>query len=265
MPKRLGYSPGQQIPRARASHFTAAASWIGSKSEAALSYCRSKCGRSYLKSSGAPEVLRVRDVETPSARAGQILIRIGAAAVNPADVKWRAGMFRAHAPVGFPHILGYDVAGRRSRHRSGGVRARRPGRCDARPDDQGGICRVRRDCSSSSRENTLESRCTDCSGDPVRGSRAYRSSRTRPRRDETVLIPGATGAVGRFGLFPRGVLAPRRGRSTSHAGEARALTVQPADHRPRRGTGRCAVRSCLLTRWAARRLRAFAVISCRVD
>src|SRR5947209_757578 len=60
---------------------------------------------------GAPEVLRVREVETPFARANQILIRIGAAAVNPADVKWRAGMFRAHAPIAFPHILGYDVAG----------------------------------------------------------------------------------------------------------------------------------------------------------
>ena len=60
---------------------------------------------------GGPEVLELADLPAPHPQAGEVLVRIAAAAVNPADGKWRAGMFQSFAPIGFPHILGYDVAG----------------------------------------------------------------------------------------------------------------------------------------------------------
>jgi NADPH:quinone reductase-like Zn-dependent oxidoreductase len=47
----------------------------------------------------------------PTPAAGQVLIRIRAAGVNPADWKWRAGMFAAQVPIPLPHVPGYDVAG----------------------------------------------------------------------------------------------------------------------------------------------------------
>lgn len=60
---------------------------------------------------GGPEVLRLADLPKPRPADGQVLVEVRAAAVNPADGKWRSGMFAAFAPVRFPHVLGYDVAG----------------------------------------------------------------------------------------------------------------------------------------------------------
>ena len=60
---------------------------------------------------GGPEVLEPADLPSPQPQPGEALLRILAAAVNPADGKWRAGLFESFAPLGFPHILGYDVAG----------------------------------------------------------------------------------------------------------------------------------------------------------
>ncbi|AJR23264.1 NADP-dependent oxidoreductase [Sphingobium fuliginis] len=60
---------------------------------------------------GGPEVLEPADLPPPQPKQGETLVRILAAAVNPADGKWRAGLFESFAPVGFPHVLGYDVAG----------------------------------------------------------------------------------------------------------------------------------------------------------
>jgi NADPH:quinone reductase-like Zn-dependent oxidoreductase len=60
---------------------------------------------------GGPEVLRAAQVPTPEPGPGEVRIRIAAIGVNPADPKWRQGMFQDFAPVSFPHVLGYDVAG----------------------------------------------------------------------------------------------------------------------------------------------------------
>ncbi len=42
---------------------------------------------------------------------GQLLIRVAAAAVNPADLGMVTGRYRWHDPVRFPLVPGYDVAG----------------------------------------------------------------------------------------------------------------------------------------------------------
>jgi NADPH:quinone reductase-like Zn-dependent oxidoreductase len=47
----------------------------------------------------------------PTPAAGEVLIRVAAIGVNPADAKWRMGMFAQRVPVAFPYIPGYDVAG----------------------------------------------------------------------------------------------------------------------------------------------------------
>jgi NADPH2:quinone reductase len=60
---------------------------------------------------GGIEVLHAAEIPAPDAGSGTVSIRVRAAAVNPADVKWRQGMFKSFAPINFPHILGYDVAG----------------------------------------------------------------------------------------------------------------------------------------------------------
>lgn len=60
---------------------------------------------------GGPERVEVRDVATPVAGPGQILVRVEAAALNPKDVLTRAGKFAGIAGRQFPKGLGYDYAG----------------------------------------------------------------------------------------------------------------------------------------------------------
>lgn len=60
---------------------------------------------------GGPEMLRLGDAAKPVPGVGELLIRVAAIGVNPADGKWRAGMFSSFIPLQFPHIPGYDIAG----------------------------------------------------------------------------------------------------------------------------------------------------------
>jgi len=63
----------------------------------------------YLESTGAPEVLKVGEVPTPAPQPGELLIKVGAAALNPIDTYIRSGMIALQLPK--PFITGTDVAG----------------------------------------------------------------------------------------------------------------------------------------------------------
>ncbi len=60
---------------------------------------------------GGPDVLRVRTREIPRPKAGQVLVRVHAAALNPKDVLVRAGRFKAITGFRFPRRVGFDWAG----------------------------------------------------------------------------------------------------------------------------------------------------------
>jgi len=62
---------------------------------------------------GEPEVLRVGEVPEPVPAAGQVRVRVRAAAVNPVDLATRSGALRSWVPAGAsrPLVLGWDVAG----------------------------------------------------------------------------------------------------------------------------------------------------------
>jgi NADPH:quinone reductase len=60
---------------------------------------------------GGPETLHLAERPIPVVEPGKIRVRVHAAAVNPADTKLRQGMFDSVAPLNFPQILGYDIAG----------------------------------------------------------------------------------------------------------------------------------------------------------
>ncbi|WP_156758136.1 NADP-dependent oxidoreductase [Actinokineospora pegani] len=63
-----------------------------------------------LSAYGGPEVLGVIDVESPVPGAGQVVVDVRAAGVNPVDCKIRAGWFAADGDV-FPQRLGNEFAG----------------------------------------------------------------------------------------------------------------------------------------------------------
>ncbi len=60
---------------------------------------------------GGPEVLTLEDAPTPTPKAGEVLVKIHAASVNPVDWKIREGKMKDFIPTQFPAILGSDFAG----------------------------------------------------------------------------------------------------------------------------------------------------------
>jgi NADPH2:quinone reductase len=58
---------------------------------------------------GGPEVLKFEDVPTPAPQAGQVLVRVHAAGVNPYDTYMRAGTYAIKPPL--PYTPGSDAAG----------------------------------------------------------------------------------------------------------------------------------------------------------
>lgn len=60
---------------------------------------------------GGPEELRLEDVPRPQPNAGEVLIRVIAAGVNPIDWQIRSGHMKEVMPVTMPFIPGTDVSG----------------------------------------------------------------------------------------------------------------------------------------------------------
>ena len=58
---------------------------------------------------GGPEVLKLENVPTPQPAAGQVLVRVHAAGVNPYDTYMRAGTYAIKPPL--PYTPGSDAAG----------------------------------------------------------------------------------------------------------------------------------------------------------
>jgi NADPH:quinone reductase-like Zn-dependent oxidoreductase len=60
---------------------------------------------------GAPDVLVLEQAARPEPNADQVLIRLKVAGVNPADWKYRSGMFKQFMPLSFPWTPGLEGSG----------------------------------------------------------------------------------------------------------------------------------------------------------
>lgn len=65
----------------------------------------------YYARFGGPELLNIGDVPKPRLASGEVLVRVRAAGVNPADWKIRSGLLKSVLPHAFPIIPGWDAAG----------------------------------------------------------------------------------------------------------------------------------------------------------
>jgi NADPH2:quinone reductase len=63
----------------------------------------------YYEQTGGPEVIKFGDLPKPEPKAGEVLVRIGAASLNPIDTYIRAGVVNMPRPT--PFIPGCDLAG----------------------------------------------------------------------------------------------------------------------------------------------------------
>jgi NADPH:quinone reductase-like Zn-dependent oxidoreductase len=60
---------------------------------------------------GGPEILKLETVQHSAPQAGEVLVRVLAAGINPVDWKITEGYTKDFAPVQFPYIPGRDIAG----------------------------------------------------------------------------------------------------------------------------------------------------------
>lgn len=60
---------------------------------------------------GGPEQLKLEQIPRPEPQAGEVLVRVHAAGVNPVDWKLRQGLLKDFVPMQFPYIPGADLAG----------------------------------------------------------------------------------------------------------------------------------------------------------
>ena len=63
----------------------------------------------YIQQTGAPTVIQYGELPTPVPAPGEVLVKVGAAAVNPIDTYIRSGAISM--PLQFPYIPGCDMAG----------------------------------------------------------------------------------------------------------------------------------------------------------
>jgi NADPH:quinone reductase-like Zn-dependent oxidoreductase len=64
-----------------------------------------------VHSYGASDVLTFEDAPRPVPAAGEVLVRVVAAGVNPIDWKIRSGLLKEYRPLPIPFIPGHDVSG----------------------------------------------------------------------------------------------------------------------------------------------------------
>jgi len=83
---------------------------------------------------GGPEVLQFEDAPRPQPTAGELLIRVHAAAVNPVDWKIREGHAKERIIHSLPLILGWDVSGVVEATGSGVTRFQKGDEVFTRPD-----------------------------------------------------------------------------------------------------------------------------------
>ena len=145
---------------------------------------------------GGPEVLRLEEVPTPRPRAGEVLVRIRAAGVNPYDTYMRNGVYAIKPPL--PYTPGSDGAGE--------IEAVGEGVTKLKPGDRAYVAKTLTGAyaeyalTQESQVHALPAKITYAQGAGlwVPYGTAYHAlcQRTQARAGETVLIHGASGGVG---------------------------------------------------------------------
>jgi NADPH:quinone reductase-like Zn-dependent oxidoreductase len=182
---------------------------------------------------GGPEVLRLAELPEPKTHVDSVLVRVRAAALNPADLALQAGALDGAVATYFPVIPGWDVAGVVER---AGLAAGEFAPGDEvlgyiRADVQHAHGALAELVSADVRTLVHKPRSmdfTEAAGLPLAGLTAYQAvvHALDVRAGETLLVHGAAGGVGS--------LAAQIGRARG----ARVVgTASPGDHDHLRSLG----------------------------
>ncbi|HEX4352239.1 MAG TPA: NADP-dependent oxidoreductase [Polyangiales bacterium] len=152
---------------------------------------------------GGPEVLELAELDAPTVRDREVLIRVRAASINPVDYKTRAGHYPPVTERQLPKVLGRDVAGIVEQT---GTLARRWKNGDELyamlDQEHGGYAQsvaVRADlCARKPRNLSF----AEAAAVPLAGLTAWQGlfDHGRLESGQTVLIHGGAGGVGHFAV-----------------------------------------------------------------
>lgn len=145
---------------------------------------------------GGPEVLRLEDVPEPKPGAGQVLVRVRAAGVNPVDTYIRGGGHAVKPPL--PYTPGLDAGGEVEAVGEGVARVRAGDRVYTAGSLSGAYAELA--VCDESQVHALPERVSFAQGAGVSTpyATAYRAlfQRARAVPGETVFVHGASGGVG---------------------------------------------------------------------
>jgi NADPH2:quinone reductase len=145
---------------------------------------------------GGPEVLKLEEVPTPRPAAGQVLVRIHAAGVNPYDTYMRNGTYPVKPPL--PYTPGSDAAGVVEAVGEGVTKVKKGDRVYTAKTQTGAYAEYA--LTLESQVHALPAKITYAQGAGIwvpygTAFHALHHS-TRARAGETLLIHGASGGVG---------------------------------------------------------------------
>ena len=156
---------------------------------------------SVLTGYGGPEVVRYQDMPDPELRAGDVLVRAAGIGINPEDMLERNGVLKDQFPLQFPAIIGLDV--------SGTVVAVGDGVTNLKAGDR--VCgwsyhtyaELVADKSDYFAKVPETMDLVDAAAIPLVGITGTQLITVAGalQRDQTVLVSGAAGAVGRCAVF----------------------------------------------------------------
>ena len=64
-----------------------------------------------IRQFGGPEALEYADAPEPEVGAGEVLVQVAAASINPVDILERAGLTKDFNPIQLPYVPGWDLSG----------------------------------------------------------------------------------------------------------------------------------------------------------
>ncbi len=149
---------------------------------------------------GGPEVLVLEQAPVPQPEAGQVLVRVIAAGVNPADWKMRAGFFKAFRPLPLPYTPGLEAAGTVEAV-GPGVTAFKPGQAVFGPVS-GGYAEFALGSAGDLQPKPANLTFEEAASVPVCALTAWGSviEEAKVQPGQRVLVQGAAGGVGMFGI-----------------------------------------------------------------
>jgi len=148
--------------------------------------------------------VEIAEIAKPVLNDDAVLIEVHAASLNPIDNILRAGYLKDMIPLTFPHVMGYDVAGKIVETGKNVQTVKVGDNVFARPnqEDAGGIAEFARINESELAMMPANMNYTDAASVPLAGLTAWQAlfAKGNLKKGDKVLIHAGSGGVGTYAI-----------------------------------------------------------------